>query len=720
MVLRTIPPVSADKGSSKRKPGSGRHLLLALLSSSALLAPLPALAQSAGEAGPSTTLETITVYGGGQTAIGPDATIVAKDTSTGSKTATPILDLPSSVSVVTEEEMRERGVATLDQAISYTAGVSTDIYGSDDRYDFYLIRGFYSGGSKYRDGLPIRTQNFTTSRLEPYGMQRIEVLKGSTSALFGLNGPGGIVNAITKRPQSEKFGEIYTTLGEDHVETGTDFGGVLDENGDWSYRLTAKWQDGNNGADFTDDDRIYIAPALTWNPTDATTFTILTDYNKRDGSPGTSIPLGSGLDTKTFLGEPDFNNMDTIERNIGYSFEHDFGNGLQFRQVARHTNLDLDYETVYGASADPTVRRTAFAVYGELESFAIDNQLQYDASFGRFDSRTLLGLEYTRTTTDETRYDGSAAGIDIYDPSFCGVECITWTSISNSDFGMTTKGLYLQEELTLDDRWILTLGGRYDHVDSSTGSSAGSYGATDEAFTKRVGLTYKATNEVSLYANYSESFEPVGANRTSFTSPPQPQEGEQYEVGVKYAPTAFDALFTLAFFDLTQNNVAQWNATYTEQIQIGQVNVRGVELEGKVALTDSTNLTLAYSYWDPKIEKDLNPDLVGNRPERVPNHLASIWADYTIPGNGTIGDVTLGLGARFVGKTYGDIANTNELSSRTVFDAAVNYKVTENASLQVNATNLFDKEYVTHVDTWSNSAWYGDRRTVKATLRYTW
>lgn len=693
-----------------------RGRLLVLLSSCAILVPLDVHAQTVDEAGAGTTLAPITLQSDGS-AVGPDSTIVAKSSRTSSKTDTPILDSAAAVSVVTQKEMDERGVKTFDEALSYTPGVLTDVYGSDNRYDHYLIRGFYSTGqSTFLDGLPVRSINFTGSRMEPYGMQRMEVLKGANSTLFGISQPGGIVNAISKRPQDYKFGEVYTSFGEDHIETGTDFGGPIDEDGIWSYRLTAKWQDAKQGIEYSQDDRVYIAPALTFSPSDDTEFTLLTSYNKRNGSTSHSIPYLSGIDSETYLGEPDFDNMDTIERNIGYDFRHDFGNGFEFRQNARYTNLDMTYEGVYATSSDITEDRGALGVYGEAKRFDIDNQLQYDASFGLFDSRTLLGVSYEHDKLRERRLDGTVPAIDPFNPIYSGADSIVFGPASITEGKQTTKSIYLQEELTFDKRWILTLGGRYDHSESETGSDE----ATDEAFTPRAGLTFKATDELSFYGSYSESFQPIGASRGLLVGDAKPQEGNQYEVGMKYQPIGTDMLFTAALFDLTQKNVSQYTPDFTKQYQIGKINVRGLELEAKVALADQLNLTAGYSYWDTEIEEDVIPVNVGKRPARVPKNMVSLWADYTIPGNGILGDLNLALGMRYLGPTYADDANTIGLPSRTLFDAAIRYKVRDDVTLAINATNLFDKEYVTHVDTSSNSAFYGDRRKVLGTLKYTW
>lgn len=661
------------------------------------------------------------VFGAGRAAR-DRSSVVATQSTVGTKTGTPLLDTPASVSVVTQKEMRQRGVENLDEAMAYTAGVLPDVYGSDNRYDHFMVRGFYQTGlGTYRDGLAMRNPGFTGNRMEPYGMERIEVLKGSTSTLFGLNGPGGLVNGVTKKPLDEEFGEIYTTLGDAHYEAGTDFGAPVGDDGKWFYRITTKGQKSEDGTEYSDDDRFYLAPSLTWRPTAATELTLLTDFSRREGNTSHGIPVGSGLDPDSYLGEPDFDNMDTEEWNLGYQFSHRFSNDLQFRQNVRYSDLDLTYESVYGATTDPTVARSAWAVYGDTQRFAIDNQLQYDTSVSFIDSRTLAGVDYYYQTVDEERVFGSASGIDVYNPVFCGPSCITLPPGYTWEQEQSALGLYLQEEATFADRLIVTLGGRYDTVDTDSEypTYGLSYSDSDDAFTTRAGVTYKLRQDLSVYANYSESFEPV-SSETGLAGSPKPKEGTQYEIGVKFAPAALDdALFSLALFDLTQSNVPYYvNATTQEQI--GEVNVRGVEFEGKVALTDRLDGTLAYSYWDASIEEDGVNGNVGNRPQLVPNHIGSAWLNYTIPGGQSFNDVSIGGGVRYVGSTYADNANTIEIDSRTTFDAAIGYQLTEQASLQLNATNIFDERDITSIDTYSNTAYYADGRTVKATLRYTW
>ncbi|WP_188825004.1 TonB-dependent siderophore receptor [Brucella endophytica] len=702
-----------------------RSLAKRLIASSALITMTtgPGWTQD-GAGGDAIQLQTIVVDGKSDRAGGPDRTIVARNTATGTKTDTPVIDVPASVSVVTQKELETRHVENLQQAVAYTSSVLTDEFGNDDRYDYIRIRGFdQTSLGTYRDGLAARIPAwFTASRLEPYGLQRVEVLKGSTSTLFGLNGPGGLVNGITKRPMDEKHGEVYTSLGDGTREAGLDFGGPVDPDGVWSYRLTGLVKDGDLGRDYSRDDRIYIAPALTIKPEEGTSLTILADYYKRDGTGARGFPVGSGLDINTFLGEPDFNRFNTEQVDIGYQFEHAINDKLTFRSNARYTHLNLDYAEVYGASFDPTADRTAYSVDGMSNRYAFDNQLQYDTGWERIESKTLVGVDYTNDNTHENILLGTAGPIDLYNPVYCGLSCINLGPYVNWRVRQQAVGIYAQEQLTFDDRWIVTLGGRWDHVRTKADYPDSGTQDDDTAsdFTSRVGLTYKFTPDLAVYANYSESFQPLvaqTANGYTMTGELKPQEGRQYEVGVKYKPEGFDGLFTVALFDLTQTNVPTY-VTPLVQEQIGKVGVRGIELEGKAAIADNLNLTLAYSYWDAEIREDGTGGNAGNRPSRVPRHLASAWLDYTIPGEGKRGDLTIGGGVRYIGQTYGDDANTVSIGGYTLVDAAISYKVTKDVTLAVNATNLFDREYI--ASSYYGTEYYGDRRKIVGTLKYSW
>ncbi|GHC60275.1 TonB-dependent siderophore receptor [Neogemmobacter tilapiae] len=696
-------------------PAAGRPFLVRLktllLSGTAMLFAQGALGQTADE-GEIIDLEAIYVHGA--SVLGDVGEIVAGYTATGTKTAAEIIDIPAQVSVVTKAEMDSRAPDNLMQALSYTSSVSVDEYGSDNRYDYYRIRGFLQTSSgTYRDGLPLRTFNFTGGKIEPYSVQRIEILKGSTSTLFGMNGPGGLVNVITKRPQEMAFGETYLTFGDHHGEVGVDFGAPLDAQSEWTYRITGKVQNSDQSNRYQEDDRLYLAAALSWNPTEATSLTLLANYYDLDGNTGNSIPVGSTAGLDTFFGEPSFNDMDRLEKGVGYEFSHDFGNGLTFRQNARQSNIEMLYEQVYLDGSSPT-GRYAYLMNGEIDRLAVDTQLEYESIFGNVESRTLVGLEYTDDDLSEVTQFGTAGAIDPNNPVYCGLGCIAVAPYTDTQMTQKSHGLYLQEELTFDDAWILTLGGRYDRV--KTAVEGGSGTNSQSAFTKRLGLTWKASDDLALYANYSESFDPLAAGYVPLLgTAAKPQEGRQYEIGAKYRPEGSDSLISLALFDLSQTNVPRYeNLAYW---QIGQIDVKGAELEGRMAVNDRLNLNFAWSFWDAEIVG--GPD-AGHRPQLTPEQQASIWAEYTLAGDGPLAGLRLGGGGRLLGSRFADDANSVKLGSAVVFDAMASYPLNDSTEIAVNVSNLFDRSYVSSLSFDQSSVFYGDGRTVKATLRHRW
>lgn len=668
-------------------------------------------------------LTTIQVSGAASSTSG----FVANRTTVGTKTNTDVLNIPGSVSVITQDELRTRNVQDLQQALNYTSSVVTDEFGSDARFDYFRIRGFDETAlGTYRDGLPDRIPgNYTATRLETYGLESVDVLKGSTSSLFGLNAPGGLVNAVTKRPPSTPLAEVYTTVGDGHTETGMDIGGPIDADGKWSYRLTAKWQNAERGYIDTRDNRAYVAPALTYRPDADTSLTILADYSKRNTSDSRGYPEGYNISRDTFLGEPDYNKFETWQRNIGYLFDHKFNSNWSFHSSARYTSTNLTYDDTYdagdGVDADGYMDRSAFNVIGSSERMATDNNVEYDKSWGIFDSKTLLGVEYTHDNTHEDELYGTAAPINIYNPVYSGKAGISLDPYLDWRVVQDAVGTYAQEQLEISKKWVVTLGARYDHVRNSATYLDGS-GDQDKNgehdVTKRAGLTYKIDPNFSVYANYSESFQPLvaaTANGYSVTSALKPQLGKQYELGLKYRPENSNALFTASVFDLTQTNVPE-NTTPTEQHQIGKVGVKGVELEGKFSLTKRLDATMSYSYWKSEVLNDGGQGYEGNRPVDVPRTVASAWLNYTLPDPVFQRPLTLGAGVRYVGQIYGDDANTVSIGGHTVFDAMVGYQVNNKLSLQLNATNLLNRKY--EATCYYGDCYYGDPREVLLTLRY--
>ncbi|MCJ8517460.1 iron complex outermembrane receptor protein [Pseudorhizobium tarimense] len=693
----------------------GWQALLLSCTALAAISATSAMAQDAGSVGSGTELETIVIEGSGNGADNDARSIVATQATGTGKMPAPILTTPASVSVITSKELKERGAESVEQAVQYTAGVVTDFYGSDDRYDYFDIRGFTP--YTYRDGLAIG-RTFGAAREEPYAFERIEVLKGASSAGFGAAEPGGSVNYVTKLPKSERFGEVYGTVGSfAHKETGFDFGDNITEDDTLSYRLTGKFQDADAEYDYSQNDEKFIMGGLTWRPTDLTSLSFVFDHLNTDGVPGSGgQPIGTDFDRDRFFGEPDYYFRTTNRNTYSMMFDHDFGNGLSFGSNARYMKSGDTFGSAYlsntrtdGSSISD---RYYFGNDKSSEQFVVDANLMYETQFHEVKSRTLAGIDYNNFNSQNFGlYIPVAPPINWLNPVYAGGPPSTAPN-SGTRTDQTTNGIYLQQELTFSDRLTASLGLRNDWLDLSetnlfTGvTTAGDY----SEFTSRFGLSYKITEELAAYASYAESVAPPGVGS-------EPTTGKQYEVGIKYQPEAFPALFTASVYDLTKGNITVFDSVTYLPDTVEKVRHRGIELEARAEITDNIGLIAAYSYIDSKIDEPGGANN-GNRLMRVPEHLASIWGTYTLPGNGVRGDMTFGLGARYTDSYFTDIANTISSESAVVFDASFTYEIRENTTLQLNASNLFDEKHVASQD--SGGVYYSPGRAIYATLRQTW
>ncbi|WP_337271169.1 TonB-dependent siderophore receptor [Oryzifoliimicrobium ureilyticus] len=708
-------------GRSLSTPLQWRRALLLGCTAIGSLLPAVSFAQDAADANGSTALKPIVIEGAGGSASKLDTSedsksIVATKTTAVGKMPSDVLTTPATVSVITSKEIQERGAESVEQVVQYTAGVITDYYGSDDRYDYFKIRGF--SPFTYRDGLTIG-RSWGGVLEEPYAFDRVEVLKGANSTGFGVSDPGGSVNYVTKLPKSERFGEIYASGGSyNHKETGFDFGDNITADDTLSYRLTGKLKRSDDEYDFSQDDENFIMGGLTWRPTDMTSLSFVFDHLGRDGTPSSGgQPRFTHLDRDAFFGEPDYN-YNTVNRNT-YSliFDHDFGNGLTFNSSARYSKTDTGFGYAYifdalGASdlADTLVDRSYFGSRKATEQFIVDAHVLYEAGFDHVETRTLFGAEFNTLNSDNENYYTAAPAIDWTNPIYSGAP-VGLTPYSSVAADQTTKAIYLQEDLTFFDRLTVSVGLRNDWFDlKETGTSNGKADISD--FSKRLGLSYKITDELAAFASYAESVAPPSAGVT-------PTTGKQYEVGLKYRPDAFPALITASVYDLTMGNITSYEAPTYLPSTIDKVRHRGVDLEAKLEVTNDINVIAAYGYIDSKIDEPGDPNgYNGKHFAQVPEHMASIWGSYTLPGNGARGDMTFGLGARYIGSYYFDNANTRKSDGAVVFDAAFTYKIKEHTTFQVNASNIFNEKHIANDD--GGAYYYNPGRTIMATLRQTW
>lgn len=693
-----------------------------LLSCMAFISLMPALAgaQDAGTAeDDATVLQTITVEGATQ-GDADSKSIVANRSSAVGKMPGEILTTPATVSVVTSKEIEQRAADSIEKVVQYSAGVTTDYYGSDDRFDYVTIRGF--SPFTYRDGLAIG-RTWLGVKEEPYAFERLEILKGANSTGFGVSDPGGAINYVTKTPRSERFGEVYGTVGSfAHKETGFDFGDNLTQDDTLSYRLTGKVQRADGEYDFSENDENFIMGGLTWRPTDMTNLTFVFDHLDRDGTPsGGGHPLYTDFDRDRFFGEPDFNYDATNRNTYTMLFDHDFGNGLSVNSSARYSNSSREtgFAFIYDSSgaADPS-DTSADRIYslgsGSSEQISVDAHLLYEASFDQVESRTLAGVDYNSIeSTNESGYLWGAGtpSIDWQNPVYAGPPPAIPLSTRNSN-DRSTRAVYLQQDLIFSDRMTASVGLRNDWLDleeTDLGTSVSTSRDYSE-FSKRVGLSYKITEELATYVSYAESVAPTSTGN-------QPTYGKQYEAGIKYRPDAFPAMITASIYDLTLENITAYEAPVYLPSTVEEVHHRGLDLEAKVEMTSNVNLIGAYSYIDSEIV-DSGATYDGKRFAQVPEHMASLWGTYTLEGEGDRGEMTFGAGARFIGSYFFDNANTRKSDGAVIFDASFTYAIKENTSFQLNVSNLFDEKHVANND--GGALYYNPGRTIYATIRQSW
>ncbi|HHU3476509.1 TPA: ferrichrome porin FhuA [Escherichia coli] len=701
-----------------------------------------------------------------ESAWGPAATIAARQSATGTKTDTPIQKVPQSISVVTAEEMALHQPKSVKEALSYTPGVAVGTRGASNTYDYLIIRGFAADGqsqNNYLNGLKMQGNFYNDAVIDPYMLERAEIMRGPVSVLYGKSSPGGLLNMVSKRPTTEPLKEVQFKAGTDSLfQTGFDFSDALDDDGVYSYRLTGLARSANAQQKGSEEQRYAIAPAFTWRPDDKTNFTFLSYFQNEPETgyygwlpkEGTVEPLPNGKRLPTDFNEGAKNN--TYSRNekmIGYSFDHEFNDTFTVRQNLRFAQNKVSQKSVYGYGmcSDPlytkdqealkaspclsipqsqwghTLTRQYVIDNEKLENFSVDTQLQSKFATGSVGHTLLTGVDFMRMRNDIDSwfgYAGSVAPSDIYN-----------LDRSDFDFGahpnpsgpyrvllkQKQTGLYVQDQAQWD-KVLVTLGGRYDWADQSSFNR--DYGnkseRDDKEFTWRGGVNYLFDNGVTPCFSYSESFEPASqtdANGDLFA----PSKGKQYEVGVKYVPEDRPIVVTGALYQLTKTNnlMADPNGSLFS-VEGGEIRARGVELEAKAALSASVNVVGSYTYTDAEYTTDTT--YKGNTPAQVPKHMASLWADYTF-FDGPLSGLTLGTGGRYTGSSYGDPANSFKVGSYTVVDALVRYDLARvgmagsNVALHVN--NLFDREYVASCFNTYGCFWGAERQVVAtATFRF--
>jgi iron complex outermembrane receptor protein len=675
--------------------------------------------------------------------------VVARKATTGSKTVTAITEVPQSVSVVGREEIDAQGAQKADEALRYTAGVFAQPFGADSDTNWLFIRGFQAtADGAYMDGLQLFSYSFGGFYVDSFGLERIEVLKGPASVLYGGSNPGGIVNYVSKRPTFERQGYVETGVNDAGTAyLGFDIGDTFDDN-TVAYRMTGKAAGGNGYTDYQDGWRGFISPSITWKPDEQTSFTILANLTYIDENhngdnflpyDGTVVDRVVGgvnygrIKPGTNLSEPAIDYYKRQQGSIGYEFEHTFDNDWVVRSSARFIGTKNQELSVYGNGWAPSLApdqmsRINWEHDTSAKSFLMDNQVEGKVETGALEHTLLAGIEYKYYNIDNKQsynlWDPNANPIDPFDPVY-GTTLAPRELQTNENFTLKSLGFYIQDQIRFGGGWLTTLNGRYDHASLTLDNGPTYWGTSPDLstsygqFSGRAGLAYEFNNGLTPYASIATFFNPIigkdGVTGQLF----EPETGTQYEVGLKYRPSFIDGLFTLSLFDLTRQNVPTYMDPFA-QIQTGEVRSRGFEAEAKINVTEDFRVTGALTAYDIDIIKAAPYDsgTIGKTPFIVPEVQASLSADYTFRGNAWYDGLSIGGGVRYIGKSWADNENTLSVPAVTLADLKLGYKK-DNWGVDLNITNLFDKTYVAACQS-PTACYYGEGRSFKLKMHTAW
>lgn len=723
-----------------------------------------ALAQAAADAAPADREIIVTATG-------------QSSATSSTKTSTPIIESPQSISIVSREEMDLRASPTIADALAYTAGVQAEAFGIDSRVDEVSVRGFGAGGfssnNNFVDGLRLPSGGqWTRPGFDPFALQQVEVLKGPSGALYGQTAPGGVVNIVSKRPTDTFHAQFMlqaigtTDLANWNYQAAADVSGPITDT--LSARLVGLARYGDTQVEDVKIGRQYISPSLTWRPDENTTWTLLGQYQRDEG--GSTFQFLPALGSLTAsngryiandanIGEPDWNTFDRNQYLAASFFEHKFGDsGLTVRNNTRYTHLDTLYQVVVlsgntltacpasisGCVPGQTVARRAVQGVGESDGIATDTQLQFEFETGPVKHTVLGGFDFFHTEWQHYRDSVASALVlpvlDIFDPVSRGSAGYA-ANLSPQIYTETVSrqsGAYLQDQISLG-RLRVTVGGRQDWArDKTTNPITGrSYVNKSDAFTWRAGAVYLFDNGLAPYASYAESFLPQVADPSTTLDGAGfvPTTGQQYEAGLRYQ-SGKNIYLSLGAYQITQQNIvtpatladmpagntqAQFEAQacYPNcQVQTGEGRIRGIEFEGKASLPwGMAVIATTTKSWSKITETNTSAQL-GNKLPQVPDWMASLFLDQRITA-GPLSGLGLGGGVRYTGKSAGENANTLDIPDYALFDLFVRYDFGNGMVASVNARNIADKRYVATC-TAVSACYYGQGRSVTARLDMRW
>lgn len=641
--------------------------------------------------------------------------------STGTKSELQPMQAPMSFERVEAEDLESRQVNSVNDALGYVSGVSSESRGGAlTIFDQYTIRGFESYNNYY-NGLPLyyNTNGNLAPQVDAYATDGIEILKGPASVLYGASSPGGMVNQTAKEPQFESSHEIQLTTGSNALmEAAVDSTGAVTDALDYRLVLLGRMRDGQQES--TQEQRLVVAPSATWYPTDKTALNVNVYYQDDPKAiPSTPLPTQGTLNDASFdlspasfVGDVNWGNVDKTVTMVGYKLNHDFSNNLTLLQNFRFTQGELYQKNSYhGGVSGTTLTRSFYYTDEELSAFSIDNQLALDMTFGPSDHNLLAGMEYTQA---EVKFDygdtlGAAANdLDLsdIDNHLIDPDSLDFTAYGyNKDIDESQLGFYFQDEIAIANTTFIA-GARYDVFDSTTNQTYP--GNPDKVvidtdnLSFRFGAIHEFNNGISPYLSYSESFAPLSGDDHQ-GNPLDPETANQIEAGLKYSGIESMEITAAAYLITKQNATA--NRPGTGTVQTGEIQSTGIELAWYMKLLEQLSLSANLTLLDAEITENEGTN-EGNTPQLVAEQTANIWANYQ-----PMDALSIGGGIRYVGEKQLDNSNSDTVPSYTLVDASTEFLINEVYSLGLNVTNLLDEEYMTC--SWGSNCWYGSPRNVE-------
>ncbi|MBD1918269.1 MULTISPECIES: TonB-dependent siderophore receptor [Cyanophyceae] len=628
-----------------------------------------------------------------------------RDSSTATRTDTPLRDIPQSIQVIPQAVIEDRDARELGNALE-TAGSVADnsgrglsVFGPG-----FLIRGFENRGGVFRDGV----EAVSLGGLSTNDIERVEVLRGPASVLFGQGEPGGIINLVPKRPLSEPFYDISAGVDSfGSYDGAVDLSGPITDDSALRYRLNVSYENLNSFRNLVDGNRLLISPIITWDISPSTSLDVYGQYTSDRETIDEGLVVGANgiidLPRDRFLGE-DFGEFSQDQFNLGYRLNHEISENLDLRHTLQYQQYSpRRYAPLFDSLDETTgeLGRLAYFAGGKYQRFFTNAEAVGRFSTGSVNHEVLFGVEYRNTLEQpEFQFSNSYNSINIFNPVYTGIPYAIEPEFFRDDT-IRTLGIYLQDQVEILPNLNLLAGIRYDTADQfrttqDIGQPREEFSQSDSAFSPRVGIVYQPIEPVSLYASYTTSFQPsFGASRNADDSTFDPERGRQFEVGVKGDIT--DSLsFTAALFDIRRRNVRTPdpnNRLFT--VQTGEVTSRGFELGLGGEVLPGWNLTANYTSLDAFVSKD-NSTQVGNSLANVPDNQFSLWSTYEMQ-EGSLEGLGFGLGLYYVSQRAGNSDNSFTLPSYFRTDAALFYR-RDNWRAQLNVENLFNSRYFTSSD----------------------